>query len=135
MSQKILIILAICGGVLAPALIASADPVMNVANHPITNLKKFSLDQVKMGIIAGGTKYKWMFHDDGPGRLRASQDEGRLHAVIAITYTENTYSITLLESQGLEQKGDQIRSRYNRWMTLLTRNIDNELQKLAIGPA
>ena len=135
MQQKFLMALVLCGIALAPVSVASADPVMNVADHPITNLKKFSLDQVKAGIVAGGTRYKWIFHDDGPGRLRAFQDEGKFHAVIAISYTENTYSITLLESQGLEQKGDQIRSRYNRWVTLLTRNIDNELQKLAAGPA
>lgn len=120
--------LAFCGLLLAPVAAAYADPVLNISNHPVTNLKKMSLDEVRKGIIQGGLRYKWVFEDEAPGKLKASQFEGRLSAVISITYSETDYSITLLESMGLDQKGNQIRSRYNRWIQLLTRNIDAQLQ-------
>ena len=120
--------LAFCGLLLAPVAAAYADPVLNISNHPVTNLKKMSLDEVRKGIIRGGLRYKWVFEDEAPGKLKASQFEGRLSAVISITYSETDYSITLLESMGLDQKGNQIRSRYTRWIQLLTRNIDAQLQ-------
>ena len=124
--------MVLCGLLLAPVF-AHADPVSNIVDHPITNLKKMTLADVRKGIVLGGTRYRWIFADDGPGKLKATQDAGRYSAVISISYTETTYSITLLESMGLEQKGDQIRSRYNRWIGLLTRNIDSELTKLAVA--
>ncbi len=124
--------IVLCGSLLAAAC-ASADPVLNIVDHPVTNLKRMTLGDVRRGIVLGGTRYQWVFADDGPGKLKATQNAGRYSAVISISYTETTYSITLLESMGLEQKGDQIRSRYNRWVGLLTRNIDSELTKLAVA--
>jgi len=124
--------LAFCGLLLAPLNAAYADPVLNISNHPVTNLKKLSMDDIRKGIIQGGLRYKWVFEDQGPGKLKASQFEGRFSAVISITYSETAYSITLLESMGLDQKGNQIRSRYNRWVELLTRNIDAQLQAAAL---
>ena len=119
-------------GLLLASACASPVPVLNVNNHPVTNLRKMTLDEVRRGIVLGGARYSWMFEDDGPGKLRATQNEGRYSAVISISYTETSYSITLLESMGLEQRGDRIRSRYNRWIGLLSRNIDAELSKLAV---
>ena len=112
---------------------ASPEPVLNITNRPVTNLKQMTADEVRKGIVLGGTRYRWMFEDDGPGRLRATQDDGRYSAVISIAYTPRTYSITLVESTNLEQRGDRIRSRYNRWISLLTRNIDSELTRLAVA--
>jgi hypothetical protein len=112
---------------------AYADPVLNIVDRPVTSLKKMALDDVRRGIVLGGTRYQWIFSDDGPGKLKATQNAGKLSAVINISYTETAYSITLVESAGLGQKGDQIRARYNRWIGLLTRNIDSELTKMAVG--
>ena len=128
MRRDVLVALTFCGTLLMPVSMANADPVMNISNHPIPNVNKLSLDQVRQAIIAGGTRYKWVFEDQGPGSLKASQFGGRFQAVINITFTESSYNITLLQSEGLEQKGDQIRSRYNRWVQLLTRSIDAKLR-------
>ena len=128
------IVLILCSVLLAPVPWALAEPVNNVANHPIISLsKKLTADDIRKNIIIAGLKRHWHFEEVAPGQLKGTQGSGKRQATISLTFTDAAYSITLLESVGLDQKGDQVARRYNGWVRYLLQDIDDQLSKAALG--
>jgi hypothetical protein len=97
-----------CGVALASNAWA-ISPVLNVVDHPVPRIaERLSIDDVHKNIRLVGLKRHWQFEEIGPGQLKATQADARRRAVISVTDTKTNYSITLLESSGMQQKGDQI---------------------------
>jgi hypothetical protein len=119
---------------LIPALHAKAATVTNVIDHPIlASGAKLAVDDIRKNIILAGLKRHWHMTDDGPGQLKALQENAKQSATVSITYTEASYSIRLLSSTGLDQTGDEIDRRYNGWIRYLTQDIDDQLSKAGLG--
>ena len=126
-------VLMLCAMIFAPTSWALAAPVLNVADHPIPAIAaKLSVDDIRKNIMLAGLKRHWRFEEVGPGELKATQQDNTRMAIIRVTYTPRTYSITLLESSGMEQEGDQIHRNYNRWVQFLMQDIDDQLSRTAI---
>jgi len=127
------LLMAFCGVMLASNAWA-LSPVLNVVDHPVPKLaENLSVDDVRKNIMLGGLKRHWQFEEMGPGQLKATQADAKRRAVISVSYTKTGYSITLLESSGMQQKGDQIHDNYNRWIRYLTQDIDDQLTMAAIA--
>ena len=127
------LLMAFCGVMLASNAWA-LSPVLNVVDHPVPKLaESLSVDDVRKNIMLGGLKRHWQFEEMGPGQLKATQADAKRRAVISVTYTKTGYSITLLESSSMQQKGDQIQENYNRWVRYLTQDIDDQLSMAAIA--
>lgn len=120
--------------ILTSAISASAATITNVVDHPIlASGTKLTLDDIRKNIILAGLKRHWHMTDDGPGQLKALQENAKQSATVSITYTETSYSIRLSSSTGLDQKGDEIDRRYNGWIRYLTQDIDDQLSKAGLG--
>ncbi len=127
------LLMAFCGVMLASNAWA-LSPVLNVVDHPVPKLaENLSVDDVRKNIMLGGLKRHWQFEEMGTGQLKATQADAKRRAVISVSYTKSGYSITLLESSGMQQKGDQIHENYNRWVRYLTQDIDDQLSMAAIA--
>jgi len=131
--QSRFLLVVVCGAILASNAWA-LSPVLNVVDHPVPRLaERLSVDDVRKNIMLGGLKRHWKFEEMGPGQLKATQEDAKRRVVISVTYTKTGYSITLLESSGMQQKGDQIHENYNRWVRYLTQDIDDQLSMAAIA--
>jgi hypothetical protein len=109
---------------------ANADQIIKVVDHPIIAPRLLSLAEIKNRVYLAATKRGWSVQEDGPQRFRASIQAGggSTQAVVAITYTDKAYSIELVESKGLGQRGDQINGRANRWIRNLEQDIHQYMQ-------
>jgi len=124
----------VAGLLIAPIICANAATVTNVADHPIlASGAKLTEDAIRKNIILAGLKRHWHMADDGPGQLKAVQESANQSATVSITYTTTSYSIKLLDSTGLDQKGDDIDRRYNGWIRYLTQDIDDQLSEAGLG--
>jgi hypothetical protein len=123
----------LAGLLLIPFFGARAAPIVNLTDHPILTVgKKLALEDIRKNIILAGLKRHWHMSDDGPGKLKALQESAKQTATVSITYTTTTYSITLLNSTGMDQRGNDINRRYNGWIGYLTSDIDDQLSRASL---
>ena len=105
------------------------SPVLNVVDHPVPKLaENLSVDDVRKNIMLGGLKRPWQFEEMGPGQPTPSAGPSSASPI-----PKPATDITLLESSGMQQKGDQIHDNYNRWIRFLTQDIDDQLSTAAIA--
>jgi len=125
--------------ILSAAIVVSAcsrtQPVYNVLDHPVpVATQRLPLDQIGRAIMQAGRQHHWRMDPAGPGQITGRLDEGGREAVISITYSQQAYNITLAGSTNLRQEGDEIHKRYNRWIRLLERDIDDNLYMAGYSP-
>lgn len=110
-----------------------SHPVYNVQDHPLpTSAQKLSLEEIEHSIVAAGAKRNWRFDSLGPGRLRATQIDGKYSAVVDISFTQRAYSIQFVSAPGLERSTGEVHGRYNMWIRNLEQDIDTRLYNLDV---
>ena len=126
-----LLIPAAFAALLVGTVSVHADTVVRVVDHPIVSAAPLNIEQVRQRIVLAATQRGWTIDADGPQSLRATIAAGRgaYEAVVNITFSATAYSITLVESKGFGQRGDQINGRANRWIRNLEADIENMLER------
>lgn len=109
-------------------------PVYNIEGRPIPVVtQKLSLDEIGRIILAAGRRHYWRMDPVEPGLMKGTLDYGPREAVINISYTQQSYSITLADSMNLRQEGDEIHKKYNKWIHLLQKDIDERLYSAGLA--
>ncbi len=109
-------------------------PVYDVRDRPIPVVaQKLSLDEIGQNIMSAGRRRHWRIDPIGPGRMTGRLDDRQHEAVIDISYTQQSYSITLADSVNLRQEGGEIHKKYNKWIRLLERDIDERLYSAGLA--
>ncbi len=109
-------------------------PVYDVRDRPIPVVaQKLSLDEIGQNIMSAGRRRHWRIDPIGPGRMTGRLDDRQHEAVIDISYTQQSYSITLADSVNLRQEGGEIHKKYNKWIRLLQSDIDDRLYSAGLA--
>lgn len=120
--MKRLFALAVAGFILAAC---ATQPVYNVDNRPIpVQAQKLSMAQIEKAIVEAGTKRAWILKSEGPGKLSAVQNNGKLVASVLITFDQKTFSIREMGTQNIRRDAENIHPRYNSWV----HNLENDIQ-------
>jgi uncharacterized protein YcfL len=110
---------------------ATSHPIYNVVDSPVPaglNGELPSTEEVKMAIVKAATFKRWQPTSVDEDTIEASiAVRNRHQAKVAIDYTRFSYSITLIESVGLDEKNGMIHRNYNKWVHLLDQQIQTEL--------
>jgi hypothetical protein len=119
---------------IAPAWAARVEPIYNVIDHPIpAAAQKLPLDDIGRNIMIAGLQRHWRFDPVAPGELRGTNAVGDHSATIKVTYTQRSYSISLVQSANLDQAGDNIHRRYNGWIHYLEKDIEDQFLRVGLG--
>ena len=100
-------------------------PIHNVENQAINY--DLSNDKIEKAILQAGIDKRWMMKVVEPGKIEAYVLVRSHRAEVNITYNEKTYSITYKDSQNLLYKDGKIHRNYNKWVILLDRQIQLNL--------
>jgi len=134
MSNRIGLVASIlCCALLLATPSANADQLVKVVDHPIVSARSLDLEEIRRRVVLAASKRGWTIEADGQQQLKAiiAAGGGQYQAVVAITYTDRAYSITLVESKGFGQRGDTISGRANRWI----RNLERDIEVILASPA
>lgn len=114
------------------AACARTMPVYNVTDAPVMTASGTtpSLAQVKNAIITACRDKRWIVDPGAEGHIVATVHVRQHTAAIDIHYSPEHYTITYKDSEVLLYDGQQIHRNYNKWVQLLERRINFELQKL-----
>ncbi|WP_426100463.1 MULTISPECIES: hypothetical protein [unclassified Pseudomonas] len=109
------------------ALLTSAGctskPVLNT-QHDLPASAQISEEKVKQVIVAALQKREWTVLRQSPQRVQAEITvRNQYYAAIDIRYTRNSYAITYRDSRDLGYKDGKIHRNYNRWVSMLDRDI------------
>ncbi|WP_443693734.1 hypothetical protein [Pseudomonas sp.] len=109
------------------ALLTSAGctskPVLNT-QHDLPASAQVSEEKVKQVIVAALQKREWTVLRQSPQRVQAEITvRNQYYAAIDIRYTRNSYAITYRDSRDLGYKDGKIHRNYNRWVSMLDRDI------------
>lgn len=109
-------------------------PIYNVSNTGIPGRvdgSTMSMLEIRQAILAAASRKGWSPRVSGEGAINAFlQSKGR-RANIVIVYSPASYDITLIDSEGLDQKKGKIDPHYNKWVRSLDQRIQAELGKQA----
>ena len=109
---------------------STSQSIHNVADSPVPSYIKASQNEVEKAIIKATSIKGWTISKKESGYIEAGITvRGRHHAVVGIPYSDQAYSINYVSSDNLDHKGDTIHRNYNKWVTLLDRQIQAELTK------
>lgn len=126
MLKKILIV------TLALVLTAcKTTPVKNISSEYIptqVNGEYLTQTQIQQAIVAAAQKKKWRPRIIKPGLIMASLNVRSHSATVLIPYTEKSYSIEYKNSDNLKYNDGNIHKSYNRWVSSLAREIENQLE-------
>jgi hypothetical protein len=125
--------LILCCSLLLVTASANADQLVKVVDHPIMSAQSLNLEEIRRRVVLAASKRGWTIEADGQQQFKATIEAGggQYQAVVAITYTDKTYSITLVESKGFGQRGDTINGRANRWI----RNLEHDIEVILASSA
>ncbi|MCK1785590.1 hypothetical protein L9Z73_14865 [Pseudomonas sp. TNT11] len=109
------------------ALLTSAGctskPVLNT-QHDLPASAQVSEEKVKQAIVAALQKREWIVLRQSPQLVQAEITvRNQYYAAIDIRYTRNSYAITYRDSRDLGYKDGKIHRNYNRWVSMLDRDI------------
>jgi hypothetical protein len=114
-------------GLLLLAACHRMEPIQNFSDQPITGgASKLPLPEIANQIRVAGAPLGWVFTDTGPGKMTGMIQQKQT-ATVEITYSQTSYSITLLTSTQLRQTGGEIGPRYNIWARNLNAAILRQL--------
>jgi hypothetical protein len=144
-------ILVIFSFVAIPAQAGRLEPIQNFENQQIKRFdnKKLTMEDVQMAIRNAAEKVGWRVEPNGPGKIIATLVVRNRHtAVVDITYSPESYSITYKDSKNLDYTptGDEghpvvkdgtasmstaplIHANYNKWVQHFNDAIYRELQR------
>ncbi|MGH8449092.1 hypothetical protein [Pseudomonas sp.] len=101
----------------------TSKPVLNT-QHDLSTNTQVSEEQVKQVIVSALQKREWTVQRLSPELVQAEITvRNQFHAEIDIRYTRNSYAITYRDSRDLGYKDGKIHRNYNRWVSMLDRDI------------
>ena len=101
----------------------TSKPVLNT-QHDLPAGTQVSEEQVKQVIVTALQKREWTVQRLSPQLVQAEITvRGQFYAAIDIRYTRNSYAITYRDSRDLGYKDGKIHRNYNRWVSMLDRDI------------
>jgi hypothetical protein len=132
---------------------ANSVPLVEPGPISIPADKVFTLEEIKKAVTAGAIRHQWRVESQTPGSVRIILDGRNDKAVLVmdVVFDEKKYNIKYVRSENLNYvKGNgstvqlnpnsntvsrfagevtqtTIHSSYSRWMKILTREIDTEL--------
>ena len=87
---------------------------------------------VRSAFVTAGFQRGWTFTDAGPGLLRGTLSKADVFSVtVEVAYSATSYRIRHHESTGLDHDGSRIHFRYNRWITILSEDVQRALTRPA----
>ncbi|TSD79476.1 hypothetical protein FFI16_024590 [Pseudomonas sp. KBS0710] len=108
-------------------------PVLNT-QHDLPVTAQLSEEKVKQVIVAALQKREWTVQRLSPQLVQAEITvRNQFHAEIDIRYTRNSYAITYRDSRDLGYKDGKIHRNYNRWVSMLDRDIMAGLQSAGMN--
>lgn len=101
----------------------TSKPVLNT-QHELPATSQVSEKKMKQVIVAALQKREWTVQRLSPQLVQAEITvRGQFYAAIDIRYTRNSYAITYRDSRDLGYKDGKIHRNYNRWVSMLDRDI------------
>ncbi|MEO8489146.1 hypothetical protein [Pseudomonas sp.] len=101
----------------------TSKPVLNT-QHELAANTQASEEQMKQVIVTTLQKREWAVQRLSPQLVQADITvRGQFYAAIDIRYTRNSYAITYRDSRDLGYKDGKIHRNYNRWISMLDRDI------------
>ena len=98
-------------------------PVLNT-QHDLPANPQVNEEKMKQTIIAALNKRQWVVQRLSPQLVQAEINvRNQYYAAIDIRYTRNSYAITYRDSRELGYKDGKIHRNYNRWVSMLDRDI------------
>ncbi|WP_438869071.1 hypothetical protein [Pseudomonas sp. L1(2025)] len=108
-------------------------PVLNT-QHDLPATAQLSEENIKQVIVAALQKREWTVQRLSPHLVQAEITvRNQFHAEIDIRYTRTSYAITYRDSRDLGYKDGKIHRNYNRWVSMLDRDIMARLQSAGIN--
>jgi hypothetical protein len=105
-----------------------AGQIYNIADAPVSTAtgKELTMEQVQKAIVEAGLSLRWIMSPDKPGHILGTQNARSHTAVVDITYTTKSYTITYKDSVNLNYNADKqtIHEAYSGWI----RNLDNAIK-------
>ncbi|MEB0105559.1 hypothetical protein [Pseudomonas sp. MH9.3] len=101
----------------------TSKPVLNT-QHELPATPQLSEEKMKQVIVAALQKREWTVQRLSPQLVQADITvRGKFYAAIDIRYTRNSYAISYRDSRELGYKDGKIHRNYNRWVSMLDRDI------------
>ncbi|UOB24499.1 hypothetical protein ACLIN3_03035 [Pseudomonas orientalis] len=101
----------------------TSKPVLNT-QHELPATTQRSEETMKQVIVSALQKREWAVQRLSPQLVQADITvRGQFYAAIDIRYTRNSYAITYRDSRELGYKDGKIHRNYNRWVSMLDRDI------------
>ena len=101
----------------------TSKPILNT-QHELPANNQVSEEKVKTIIVNALQKRNWTVQRLSPQRVQAEITvRNQYYAAIDIRYTRNSYAITYRDSRDLGYKDGKIHRNYNRWVSMLDRDI------------
>ncbi|WP_219266463.1 hypothetical protein [Pseudomonas sp. Xaverov 259] len=108
-------------------------PVLNT-QHDLPVTAQLSEAKIKQVIVAALQKREWTVQRLSPQLVQAEITvRNQFHAEIDIRYTRTSYAITYRDSRDLGYKDGKIHRNYNRWVSMLDRDIMAGLQSAGMN--
>lgn len=119
-------------------------PIQNIDTAPIPQAgKQLTITEIEKAIIDAAIYKRWVVTRVSPGVMHAEVAVRNHMAKVEIKYNLESYSITYLDSYNLDfeeaspdskyahRHVDRIHRNYNKWVTLLNREITTNLTNAA----
>ncbi|WP_411390588.1 hypothetical protein [Pseudomonas sp. MPB23] len=101
----------------------TSKPILNT-QHELVASPQVSEEKMKTVIVDALQKRNWTVQRLSPQLVQAEINvRNQFYAAIDIRYTRNSYAITYRDSRDLGYKDGKIHRNYNRWVSMLDRDI------------
>ncbi|MCP1466847.1 MULTISPECIES: hypothetical protein [unclassified Pseudomonas] len=101
----------------------TSKPILNT-QHDLPANAQVSEEKMKTVIVNALQKREWTVQRLSPQLVQAEITvRNQYYAAIDIRYTRNSYAITYRDSRELGYKDGKIHRNYNRWVSMLDRDI------------
>ena len=87
--------------------------------------------QVGKAITECALNREWIIESNTDGAMNLKINVRTHMAAIKITYNKSFYSINYVDSYNLKYDGHSIHRNYNKWVTILNRDIQQKLSAMA----
>ncbi|WDU61887.1 hypothetical protein LRS56_24385 [Pseudomonas poae] len=113
----------------------TSKPILNT-QHELPANAQVSEEKMKTVIINALQKREWTVQRLSPQLVQAEITvRNQYYAAIDIRYTRNSYAITYRDSRDLGYKDGKIHRNYNRWVSMLDRDIMASLRNYGVNEA
>ena len=113
----------------------TSKPILNT-QHNLPADAQVSEEKMKTVIVNALQKREWTVQRLSPQLVQAEITvRNQYYAAIDIRYTRNSYAITYRDSRDLGYKDGKIHRNYNRWVSMLDRDILAGLRSYSVNEA